>query len=156
MESKDKIFSKICQARSKYSQYARSAAESVSLDFMVRLPRTIQGHDAIAVFVDRLPNHVRIIPVQTHMSAIQIANVFQDTIFKHHGIPKTLVSDRDSKFTSEFWKVLFKTLGTRLNMSSSYHPQTDGQTEFMNRHIIDTRREFPTFEITECFMQNFT
>jgi hypothetical protein len=116
--------------------------ESVSLDFMVRLPRTIQGHDAIAVFVDRLSKYVRIIPVKTNMSAIQIANVFQDTVFKHHGIPKTLVSDRDSKFTSEFWKVLFKTLGTKLNMSSSYHPQTDGQTEIMNRHIIAYLRHY--------------
>jgi hypothetical protein len=116
--------------------------ESVSLAFMVRLPRTRRGYDAIAVFVDRLSKYVRTIPTKTDMSAIQFANVFQDTIFKHHGIPKTLVSDLDSKFTSEFWKVLFKTLGTKLNMSSSYHPQTDRQTEIMNRHIIAYLRHF--------------
>jgi hypothetical protein len=89
--------------------------ESVSLDFKVRLPRTRRRYDAITVFVDRLSKYVRIIPTKTDMSAIRFANVFQDTIFKHHGIPKVLVSDRDSKFTSEFWTTLFKTLGTKLN-----------------------------------------
>jgi hypothetical protein len=116
--------------------------ELVSLDFMVRLPRTHRGYDAIAVFVDRLSKYVRIIPTKTDMSAIQFANVFQDTIFKHHGISKVLVSDRDLKFTSEFWTTLIKTLGTKLNMSSSYHPQTDGQTEIMSRHIIAYLRHY--------------
>jgi hypothetical protein len=73
---------------------------AVSVDFMVRLERTRRGYDATAVFVDRLSKYVRIIPTKTGMSAIQFANVFQDTLFKHHGIPKSLVSDRDSKFTS--------------------------------------------------------
>jgi hypothetical protein len=103
---------------------------------MVRLPRTQRGEDAIAVFVDRLSKYVRIIPTKTDITATQFANVFQDTNFRHYGIPKSLMSDRDSKFTSEFWKNLFQILGTKLNMSTSYHPQTDGQTEIMNTHII--------------------
>jgi hypothetical protein len=76
--------------------------DSVSLDFMVRPPRTQRGEDAIAVFVDRLSKYVHIIPTKTDITAIQFANVFQDTIFRHYGIPTSLVSDRDSKFTSEF------------------------------------------------------
>jgi hypothetical protein len=109
---------------------------------MVRLPRTQRGEDAIAVFVDRLSKYVRIIPTKTDITATQFANVFQDTNFRHYGIPKSLMSDRDSKFTSEFWKNLFQILGTKLNMSTSYHPQTDGQTEIMSRHIIASLRHY--------------
>ncbi len=109
--------------------------DSVSVDFMTGLPRTSKGHDAICVFVDRLSKYVHIIPTKMSNSAIQFATVFKDNIFRLHGIPKTLVSDRVPRFTSDFWRELFRQLGSLLNLSTAYHPQTDGQTENANRHI---------------------
>jgi hypothetical protein len=109
--------------------------DSVSVDFMTTLPKTARGHDAIAVFVDRLSKFVHIIPTKMSITAVQFANIFRDNIFRLHGMPLSLVSDRDPRFTSGFWKELFRSLGTHLNLSTAYHPQTDGQTENANRHI---------------------
>jgi len=84
------------------------------------------------VFVDRLSKRVHVCPVQTSITAPEMARVFTDTVFKHHGVPEVIVSDRDPKFVSAFWRSLFELLGTLLNISTSYHPQTDGQTERTN------------------------
>ena len=109
--------------------------ESISVDFMTGLPKTAKGHDSICVFVDRLSKYVHIIPTKMSQTAIQFATVFRDNIFRLHGMPKSLVSDRDPKFTSDFWREFFSQLGTHFNLSTAYHPQTDGQTENANRHI---------------------
>jgi hypothetical protein len=75
------------------------------------------------------------IPTKMTITAIQFATLFQDNIFRLHGMPLSLILDRDPRFTSDFWTVLFKSLGTHLNLCTAYHPQTDGQTENTNRHI---------------------
>ena len=103
--------------------------EQVSMDFIVQLPKTKAGFDAIVVFVDTFSKMTHFAPTKTTASAPDTARLFFDHIFRLHGLPKSIVSDRDAKFTSKFWKSLFQTLGTKLAMSTAFHPQTDGQTE---------------------------
>ena len=75
-------------------------------------------------------------------TAEQVAELFFDHVVRHHGLPKTLVSDRDTRFTGKFWQALFHATGTRLNLSTSFHPQTDGQTERMNRTLEESLRSY--------------
>ena len=105
---------------------------SLATDFIVHLPKTNDGFDAITTWVDRLTRRVHFIKCKTTDTAIDVAENFFSNIFKHHGLPDNIVSDRDSKFTSEFWKHLMKLCGIQLKMSSSRHPQTDGASEIMN------------------------
>ena len=114
----------------------------MSLDFIVQLPQSTQGNDSIVCIVDRLSKRVHLAAVKSSITAPAFARVFTEVVFKHHGMPETLVSDRDSKFISEFWRSLFKLLGTHLNISTAYHPQTDGQTERMNRQLEQVLRHF--------------
>ena len=114
--------------------------ESVSMDFIVTLPRTSKGNDALVVFVDRLTKTIRTEATQGTATASDIAKIFISTIFRHYGMPSSIVSDRDPKFTSNFWRAFFKTLGTKLAMSTAYHPQTDGQTERANRTLEEMLR----------------
>jgi transposase InsO family protein len=108
------------------------AWEQVSMDFITHLPKTKAGYDAIAIFVDTFSKMVHFVPTKTTATAPETAQLFFDHVFKLHGMPKSIVSDRDAKFTSRFWQTLFKTLGTKLAMSTAFHPQTDGQTERTN------------------------
>ena len=80
------------------------------------------------VVVDKLSKEAHFIPVKTTYKDANIADIFMKEIFCLHGIPKMIISDRDSKFTGNFWKSLFKILDTKLNFSTTYHPQIDGQT----------------------------
>jgi hypothetical protein len=112
------------------------------MDLMVALPKSPSGKDAIVVFVDRLSKRVHMAPVSSGISAPELARVFLDTVFKHHGMPETLVCDRDSKFVSAFWQTLFSLMGTTLNISTAYHPQTDGQTERTNRQLEQVLRHY--------------
>ena len=89
------------------------------------------------VVVDRLTKAAQFIPVKSTHKTDGIAKIFMKEIFKLHGLPKEIVSDRDVKFTSNFWKGLFADLGTKLNFSSAYHPQTDGKTERVNQVLED-------------------
>jgi hypothetical protein len=114
--------------------------EQITMDFIVQLPRTNQGYDSIVVFVDRLSKRVHLAPTTTTASAVEIARIFFDVVFRHHGLPATIISDRDPKFTSRFWKTLFSLLGTRISLSTAFHPETDGQTERMNRTLEDMLR----------------
>jgi len=102
--------------------------ESVSMDFMVGLPPS-KGFDAIMVVVDRFSKMAHFIPTKDEATAQETGRLFFSHIFKHHGLPKNIVSDRDPKFTSKFWRALWKQMGSKLKMSISFHPQTDGQTE---------------------------
>ncbi|GJP33849.1 hypothetical protein CLOM_g18356 [Closterium sp. NIES-68] len=101
----------------------------VSLDFITGLPTTTSGHDAILVVIDKFSKMGHFIPTHTTARTEEMAQLFVRYIISQHGIPTTLISDRDPKFTSKFWKELMSLLGTKLAMSSAYHPQTDGQTE---------------------------
>ena len=85
------------------------------------------------VVVDKLTKEIDFIPVKSMHKTDDIAKIFMKDIFKLHGLPKAIVSNRDVKFTSNFLKGLFADLGTKLNLSTAYHPQTDGQTERMNQ-----------------------
>ena len=116
--------------------------ESVSLDILSGLPKTSAPHkfDAMAVFVCRLTKMVRLAPMRKATKAPEFAKLFLNTVFRSHGLPKELVSDRDPRFVSRFWKSMFAALGTKLCKSSAYHPQTDGQTERANRTVLQILR----------------
>ncbi|CAI7887829.1 unnamed protein product [Closterium sp. NIES-53] len=105
----------------------------VSLDFITGLPPTNAGHDAILVVIDKFSKMGNFIPTHTTARTEETAQLFLKHIISQHGIPTTLISDRDPKFTSKFWKELMSLMGTRLAMSSAYHPQSDGQTERLNQ-----------------------
>jgi hypothetical protein len=112
----------------------------ISMDFITGLPKTIKQHDAIMVVVDKLSKETHFIPIKSTFKAIDVANVFTKEIFRLHGLPKTIILDRDAKFTSSFWKILFAGLGTQLAFSIAYHPQIDGQTERVNIILEDMLR----------------
>ena len=111
--------------------------EQVSMDFIVQLPKTKAGFDAIMVFIDTFSKMTHFTSTKTTATAPDIACLFFDHVFQLHGLPKSIVSDQDAKFTSKFWKTLFQTLGTKLAMSTAFHPQTDGQTERANQTLED-------------------
>ena len=111
--------------------------ESISLDFMMPLPKTRAGNDGILVIVDRLSKMMHCYAVQTTITGAGTAKIYLDHISRHYGLPLSIVSDRDPRFNSVFWRELWRLLGTRLAMSVSNHPQTDGQTERANRTLQD-------------------
>src|SRR5438128_2151307 len=117
------------------------------MDFIVQLPITQKGHDAIVVFVDRYTKRAHFHPTHTTVTAPEVAKIFFDVIFKHHGLPKAIISDWDAHFTSHFWKALFEQLGTKLSMSTAFHPQTDRQTERMNCTLEEMLRIHATSKI---------
>jgi transposase InsO family protein len=102
------------------------------MDFIVGLPRTQSGYDSIWVIVDRLTKVAHFIPVKTTYSRSQLAELYVSRIVCLHGVPKKIVSDRGTQFTSRFWERLHEALDTHLRFSSAYHPQADGQTERVN------------------------
>jgi hypothetical protein len=106
--------------------------ELITMDFITGLPRTNQQHDSIIVVVDKLTKAPHFVPVKTTHTTANIREIFMKEIAKMHGIPRTIVLDRDTKFTSNFWRGLFKGFGTNLNFSTTYHPWTDGKTKRVN------------------------
>ncbi|CAL1361076.1 unnamed protein product [Linum trigynum] len=103
--------------------------EKVTMDFVYGLPRTQKKNDAIWVIVDRLTKSAHFIPIRWGCSLELLTKKYVEEIVRLHGVPVSIVSDRDPRFTSRFWKSLQEALGTRLNFSTAFHPQTDGQSE---------------------------
>ncbi|KAK9029043.1 hypothetical protein V6N11_026169 [Hibiscus sabdariffa] len=103
--------------------------EQITMDFVTGLPLTSSKKDSVCVIVDRLTKSAHFIPVRTNYPVDKLAKLYISEIVRLHGIPLSIISDRDPKFTSRFWQVLHDALGTHLNFSTTFHPQTDGQSE---------------------------
>ncbi|WJX19257.1 hypothetical protein P8452_08970 [Trifolium repens] len=114
--------------------------DSIAMDFVSGLPRTRRGSDSIWVIVDRLTKSAHFIPLKTGTLVPKLAEIYVNQIVRLHGIPSSIVSDRDPRFTSRFWESLQEAVGTKLRMSSAYHPQTDGQSERTIQSLEDLLR----------------
>ncbi|GJW63485.1 putative reverse transcriptase domain-containing protein [Tanacetum coccineum] len=108
--------------------------ERIAMDFVIKLPRTSSGHDSIWVIVDRLTKSGHFLPIREDYKMDRLARLYLNEIGARHGVPISIISDRDGRFTSRFWQSMQEALGTQLDMSTAYHPQTDGQSE----HTIQT------------------
>ena len=114
--------------------------EMVTMDFITKLPKTKKGNDTIWVIVDRLTKSAHFLPIkETHSSDI-LAQLFVDKIVALYGVPVSIISDRDTRYTSHFWRSFQQSLGSRLNFSTAYHPQTDGQSERTIQTLEDMLR----------------
>jgi transposase InsO family protein len=107
------------------------------MDFIVGLPLTERRHDSIFVVVNTLTKSAHFIPMRMTYQEADIARVFISEIVRLHGVPKRIISDRGSVFTGRFWTSFQEALGTQLNFSTVYHPETDGQTERTNQILED-------------------
>ena len=110
------------------------------MDFVVGLPLTGRKHDSVWVVVDRLTKSAHFLPVRTDYSLDKLAELYIKEIVRLHGIPVSIISDRDPRFTSIFWGKLQEALGTRLNFSTAFHPQTDEQSKRVIQILEDMLR----------------
>ena len=114
--------------------------ELVGMDFITQLPESRHGNTQIVMFTDHLTKMCHFVAATTPLTAEEVAGIYMRHVFRLHGYPAGIVSDRDRRFVSDFWKSLQQQLGTKLRMSTAYHPQTDGQTERMNRTLEEMIR----------------
>ena len=111
--------------------------QSSSIDFVLGQPRNATGNTGIVVFVDRLSKMAHLAAVSDSIDGEGTSKLFMDRVYRQHGLPVAIVSDRDPRFTGKFWMSVFKVLGTRQDMSTADHPQTGSQTERVDRVIGD-------------------
>ena len=121
------------------------AWEQVSLDFIMPLPRSTAGNDAVMVCVDKLTKYVSLTAHKQTATAGDVARLLYDAVVRHHGVPHSLLSDRDVRFTSAEWRTFWAQQGTALVMGTAYHPQSDGQTERTNRTLETMLRAHVSF-----------
>ncbi|XP_052622326.1 uncharacterized protein LOC128127694, partial [Lactuca sativa] len=114
--------------------------EGISMDFVTKLPKTSDGLDTIWVIIDRLTKSAHFLPIKESYKMERLTRLYLREIVRLHGVPKSIISDRDSRFTSRFWQSLHKAMGTHLDMSTAYHPQTDGQSERTIQTLEDMLR----------------
>ena len=114
--------------------------ERITMDFVFKLPPTVQRHDGIWVVVDRLTKSAHFLPIREKFSPQKLAELFMNHIVSLHGVPVSIISNRDPRFTSRFWKRLMKELGVKLNLSTVFHPQIDGQSERTIQTLEDMLR----------------
>ncbi|GJU47272.1 putative reverse transcriptase domain-containing protein [Tanacetum coccineum] len=112
------------------------------MDFVTKLPKTVTGQDTIWVIVDRLTKSAHCLPIREDDTLEKLTRQYLKEVVSRHGVPVSIISDHDGKFTSHFWKSLNKALGTRLDMSTTYHPETDGQSERTIQTLEDTLRAY--------------
>ena len=117
------------------------AWQQITTDLVTDLPES-EGKTAIAVFVDRLTKMMHMVPCTKEVTATQYARLFVDNVFRLHGMPEVIISDRDPRFVSKFWEELFSILGTDLRFSTAFHPQTDGQSEVTIRVLENFLRPY--------------
>ena len=114
--------------------------EKITMDFVLRLPRTFRKHDAIWVIIDQLTKLAHFLPVQQSDLLDKLSRIYVSEIVRLHGVPISIVSDRNPRFISYFWRSLQGALGTRLHFSTTFHPQTDGQLERTSQTLEDMLR----------------
>ncbi|KAJ9544243.1 hypothetical protein OSB04_023950 [Centaurea solstitialis] len=114
--------------------------ENLTMDLITKLPKTPRKFDAIWVIVDRLTKSAIFLPIRESSTAEQLAKIYVDEVVSRHGVPVSIISDRDVRFTSRFWERFHSELGTRLHFSTAYHPQTDGQSERTIQTLEDMLR----------------
>nr|GEV58888.1 retrotransposon protein, putative, Ty3-gypsy subclass [Tanacetum cinerariifolium] len=103
--------------------------EKITMDFITKLPKTTNGYDTIWVIVHRLTTSAHFLPIRENDPAEKLMKLYMKEVVTRHGVHVSIISDRNGRFTSLFWQALHKTLGTRLDMNTAYHPETDGQSE---------------------------
>ena len=116
--------------------------ECISMEFITGLPKIARNFDSILVVVDKLTKVSHLILTRTIVSASDVTHLLIKEVVRLHGIPAQIISDRDVKFTSKFWRTMFQSLGTLLNLSIAYHPKTNGQIERVNQVIEDMLRSY--------------
>ncbi|GJS37012.1 putative reverse transcriptase domain-containing protein [Tanacetum coccineum] len=114
--------------------------EKITMDFVTKLPKTANGYDTIWVIVDRLTKSAHFLPMRENDPMEKLMKLYMKEVVTRHGVPVSIISDRDGRFTSLFWQALHKALGTRLDMSTAYHPETDGQSERTIQTLEDMLR----------------
>ncbi|GJW66079.1 putative reverse transcriptase domain-containing protein [Tanacetum coccineum] len=114
--------------------------EKITMDLVVKLPRSSSGYDAIWVIVDRLTKSAHFLPIREDYKTEKLARIYINEIVTKHGVPVSIISDRDGRFASHFWQVLQEALGTQVFMSTAYHPETDGQSERTIQTLEDMLR----------------
>ncbi|GKA76421.1 putative reverse transcriptase domain-containing protein [Tanacetum coccineum] len=114
--------------------------EKLTMDFITKLPKSSSGYDTIWVIVDRLTKSAHFLPIREDYKTEKLAKIYVNEIVARHGVPVSIISDRDGRFTSHLWQALQEALGTRLDMSTAYHPQTDGQSERTIQTLEDMLR----------------
>ncbi|GJW39858.1 reverse transcriptase domain-containing protein [Tanacetum coccineum] len=114
--------------------------EKITMDFVTKLPKTTNGYDTIWVIVDRLTKSAHFLPMRENDPMEKLMKLYMKEVVTRHGVPVSIISDRDGRFTSLFWQALHKALGTRLDLSTAYHPETDGQSERTIQTLEDMLR----------------
>ncbi|GJR60878.1 putative reverse transcriptase domain-containing protein [Tanacetum coccineum] len=114
--------------------------EKITMDFVTKLPKTTNGYDTIWVIVDRLTKSAHFLPMRETDPMEKLMKLYMKEVVTRHGMPVSIISDRDGRFTSLFWKAFNKALGTRLDLSTAYHPETDGQSERTIQTLEDMLR----------------
>ncbi|KAJ0494407.1 putative nucleotidyltransferase, Ribonuclease H [Helianthus annuus] len=114
--------------------------EHISMDFVTKLPRTSSGHDMIWVIVDRLTKSAHFLPIREKDSTEKLAKIYLREIVARHGVPLSIISDRDGRFISRIWQSFQKAFGSQLNLSTTFHPQTDDQSERTIQTLEDMLR----------------
>ena len=122
--------------------YTRKQWQTVSMDLIVALPPTLDGNTSLVVFVDNLTKMIHTAPCVGLSSEHTLADLFLKNVFRYHGMPTKFISDRDPRFNSAFWKEFVGYCKVTCKMSSAFHPETDGQTEIVNKSIENYLHHF--------------